>query len=66
MIKYPMKIPKEEIVDVKLWGVLLDQAHQHIFINRLVLQDPTRKGFSDSCNFGPRGFTHGVGAGDLK
>ena len=53
-----MRISKKEIADVKLWDVLLEQAHESISLNELVLQNLTCIGFSDSCPLGPGGFTH--------
>ena len=45
---------------------LLEQAHQGNSINGLVLQNPTRMGFSDSCPLGLGGFTHGGRGWRLK
>ena len=42
-----------------LWDILLEQAHKGISINGLVLRNPTRMGFSDSCPLGLGGFTNG-------
>ena len=42
-----------------LWDVLLEQAHQGISMNELVLSNPTRMGFSDLCPLGLGGLTHG-------
>ena len=49
----------EEIEDAMLWDVLLEQAHQGISINGLVLRHPTSMGFSDSYPLGLGRFTHG-------
>ena len=43
--KHPLQLSKEEIEDTVLWEELLEQAHQGISMNRLVLQNPTRMGF---------------------
>ena len=56
--EHPLQLSKEEIEDAVLWDELLEQAHQGISMNRLVLQNPTRMGFSDSCPLGLGGFTH--------
>ena len=65
-IKHPLQLSKEEIEDAVLWNVLLEQAHQGISMNELVLQNPTRMGFSDSCLLGLGGFTHGGRGWRLK
>ena len=37
----------------------MEQAHENISMNGIILQNPTRMGFSDSCPLGLGGFTHG-------
>ena len=58
-IERPLQLSKEEIEDTLLWEELLEQAHQDISMNGLVLRNPTRMEFSDSCPLGLGGFTHG-------
>ena len=51
-IEYPVRISKDEIEDMRLWDILLEQAHEGISMNGLKLQNPTHMGFSDSCPLG--------------
>ena len=64
--EHPLRLSKEEIEDVMLWDTLLEQAHKGISMNGLVLRNPTRMGFSDSCPLGLEGFTHGGRGWRLK
>ena len=58
-IEHLLRLSNKEIEDVILWDILLEQAHQGIFMNGLVLRNPTRMGFFDSCPLGLGGFTYG-------
>ena len=57
-IEHLVRIPKEEIEDVKLWDILLEQAYNGISMNGLVLRNPTHMGFLNSCPLRLGGFTH--------
>ena len=57
-IDHPLQLTKEEREDAMLWDILLEQAHQGISMNGLVLQNPTFMEFSDSCPLGLGKFTY--------
>ena len=59
-------LSNNEVRDFILWQKILAKANEEVSLNGLVLRQPTRIGFSDSCPQGLGGFTHGGRGWQLK
>jgi len=52
-----IRLTREEKTDLELWESFLTTANRGISINLLVVRNPTRVAWSDSCPFGIGGYT---------
>jgi hypothetical protein len=52
-----LRLTEEEKSDLELWESFLTTANNGISINLLVIRNPTRMAWSDSCPFGIGGYT---------
>jgi len=55
--KVQIRLTAEEKCDLELWESFLTIANKGISINLLVIRNPTRMAWSDSCPFGLGGYT---------
>ena len=55
--KLQIRLTAEEKSDLELWESFLTTANKGISINLLVIRNPTRMAWSDSCPFGLGGYT---------
>ena len=55
--KQSIRLTAEEKFDLELWESFLTSANKGISINLLVIRNPTRMAWSDSCPFGLGGYT---------
>ena len=59
-------LSNNEVRDFILWQKILVKTNEGISLNGLILRQPTRIGFSNSCPQGLGGFTHGGRGWQLK